>query len=88
MPLNKEFTEVKQKKKYIYLQRKILGYLQLHEENVLRKMKKYLRNIQKMLLQLMNSDKSKKFEYLFKCNRKSFWRQVSYLKKAFLRRAN
>ena len=29
----------------------------------------------------MNIDKSKKFEYLFKSNRKSFWRQVSYFQK-------
>ena len=54
--LNKVFTEVKQKIKNIYLQRKILGYRQLHEETVLRKMKKYLRNIQKMVLQVMNSE--------------------------------
>ena len=79
--LNKEFVEIKQKIKNVYTQRKILGYKQLNEETVLRKLKKYLRQIQKLIIQTMNSKKTETFEYLFKCKRNKFWSQIAKFRK-------
>ena len=65
----------------MYTQRKILGHKQLNEDTVLRKLKRNLRQIQKLILQTMNSNKSEKFDYLFKCKRSKFWSQVSRFRK-------
>ena len=79
--LNKEFLEIKNKIRAVYIQRKLLGHRQRNEETILRKLKRYLRQLQKLILQKMNNDNSKKFEYLFKCQRSRFWQQVNSFRK-------
>ena len=79
--LNDEYKFVKQQIKNIYIQRKYLGYRQMNEETKLRKLKKYLRQIQKLVLQTINNNNAYKFEYLFKCKRAIFWKQVAKFRK-------
>ena len=75
------YLEIKAKIKLIYVERKRFGGRQMNEEFILRKLKRALRQIQKLIMQAVNNSEAKRYEYLFKCKRSKFWLEVSKFKK-------